>query len=91
MVCCCGGGKGTKHDINCTYDWLVRWEYLPEVQHERHEAEETQQMFAHGGPGIRSGRRLHTVPDVHVKVPVHLQRKVEVMRPNTGRLMRVHV
>lgn len=57
----------------CTYNRLVCWEFLPNIEHEQHETDETKQLFAHCGPGYRAGRCIHTVPDVHVKMPVHLK------------------
>lgn len=56
----------------CTYNRLVGWEFLPNVEHKQHEPNETKQLFAHGGPGHRAGRCIHTIPDEHVKMPVHL-------------------
>lgn len=57
----------------CTYNRLVRSEFLPKVEHKQHEPNEAKQLFAHCGPGNRAGRCIHTVPDVHIEIPVHLQ------------------
>lgn len=59
----------------CTYNRLVGWEFLPDVEHKQHEPNVTKQLFAHGGPGNGAGRCIHTIPDEHVKMPVHLQRE----------------
>ena len=49
--------------FNCTYDWLVSWEFVPKVEHEQHESDEPEQLFAHSCPGNQSGRGVHAVPD----------------------------
>lgn len=33
--------------INSTYNRLVGWEFLAQVEHEQHEANKTKQLFAH--------------------------------------------
>lgn len=52
---------------------LVGREHLAQAKHKHHDPEETKQMLAHGLPVHRAWRCVHTVPDVHVKVPVHLK------------------
>ena len=42
-----GYGKGTWNDFNCTYDWLVSWEFVPKVEHEQHESNKPEELFAH--------------------------------------------
>lgn len=56
-----------------THHRLVGREHLAQAEHQHHEPKETKQMFAHGPPVHRAWRCVHPVPDVHVKVPVHLK------------------
>lgn len=59
----------------CTYNRLVTGKFLSQVEHQQHEPNETKQMSAHLSPRHRGGRRIHTVSDVHVKIPVNLKHK----------------
>lgn len=56
-----------------SYRRLVRWEYLTEVKHNQHEAHKTQKSAGHRLPIHGTGGRVNTIPNEHVKVPVHLQ------------------
>jgi len=50
---------------------LVGGVSLPDPKHERHEGHEAEQGLTPEIPGNRRGGCVHTVPDTHVKVPVH--------------------
>lgn len=61
----------------CTYNRLIGLKFLSDIEHEQHESNKTKQLFAHCGPWHRGRRCIHTIPDVHVKIPVHLEKQTK--------------
>ena len=58
-----------------THHRLVGRVSLPYPKHEQHEGDEAEKVLTHEVPINRSRGRVHTVPDIHVQVPVHLRQK----------------
>ena len=54
---------------------LVGGVSLPYPKHEQHEGDEAEEVLTHEVPVNRSRGHVHTVPDIHVQVPVHLRQK----------------
>lgn len=61
----------------CTYNWLIGFKFLSDIEHEQHEPNKTKQLFAHCGPWHRGRGCIHAIPDVHVKIPVHLEKQAK--------------
>lgn len=62
-----------------THHRLVGGVSLPNPKHEHHEGHEAEEVLTHDIPGNRRGGCVHTVPDIHVKVPVYLRQKKSSM------------
>lgn len=58
-----------------THHRPVRWIDLSKTKHDQHGTQKDKEVFAHGVPGNWSGRCINAVPNIHVKVPVHLKNK----------------
>lgn len=58
-----------------THHRPVRRIDLSKTKHDQHGTQKDKEVFAHGVPGNWSGRCINTVPNIHVKVPVHLKNK----------------
>jgi len=58
-----------------THHRPVRWIDLSKTKHDQHGTQKDKEVFAHGVPGNWSRGCIHTVPNIHVKVPVHLKNK----------------
>lgn len=57
-----------------THHRLVAGEHLAQTKHQQHEAHEPQQLVPHLPPLHGARRRVNPVPDVHVEVPVDLNK-----------------
>lgn len=78
----------------CTYNRLVGWNFLSDIEHKQHETDKTKQLFAHRGPGHGAGGCVHAIPDKHVKVPVHLKekdRKQSLIKSHVKKLLQIKV
>lgn len=58
-----------------THHRPVRWVELSDAKHDQHGTQKHEEVFAHSMPWNLSGGCIKTVPNIHVKVPVHLKNR----------------